>query len=211
MYGKGHACRAGRCVGRSVEWLPTNPSPEQRTASPSPVRFFVRLVKIEPGLDIVAMLKSPPPFIFGQCFAAAIPPSVLRQEFVPDLNLLGARTPAALEAPLQNLLVRAAAGDALDQGRILNAEEARAARIEPGPIAGAQVIAGRKPAGGFQPNLVEHPPEEQEPTHLFVIAAQSWNFHDVLFRQDAGKQLPGFGDNGLQVRRTAEALRIEFV
>src|SRR5262245_22637757 len=78
------------------------------------IRFFVRLVKIKPGLDVLAISEAPAPFVFRQRLAAAIPPTMLHQKLIPDFNLLRARPASLLEAPLQNLLVRAAAKDPLD-------------------------------------------------------------------------------------------------
>src|SRR5262245_15519338 len=93
-----------------------------------PIRFLVRLVKIKPGQDVFPVPKSTPPFVLGQRPAAAIPPSMLRQEFVPDFDLLRTRPATALEAPLQEFLVGAATKDPLDQCRILDAEKPGASR-----------------------------------------------------------------------------------
>src|SRR5213594_3268921 len=157
---------------------PTNTSKPGHSTGASLV-LLVGFVKIKPGLDILAVPKTPPSFVFGQRLVAGIPPAVLHQEIVPDLDLLRTRPATVLETPLQDFLVGASTQDPFDQGRIFDAQETGASRVEPCPIARAQVVSGREPSGGVQPDLVEHPPEKHDAAHFFVIASQTGNFHDV--------------------------------
>src|SRR5262249_54047379 len=119
------------------------------------------------------MPKTPPPLVLRQRFTAAVAPTVLCQEFVPDFDFLWTGPGAGLEPPLHNQLGGASGEDPFNNGGILDAEEPGASGIEPGPVAGAKIVARRKPASRVEPNLVEHPSEEDDAAYFFGITAQA--------------------------------------
>src|ERR1043165_2733398 len=69
---------------------------------------FIRLVKLEPRLNVITVAEAPLSFRFRQGLAPAVAPSSFRQEVVPYLDFLRTRPATALKTPFQNLLVCAA-------------------------------------------------------------------------------------------------------
>src|SRR5207247_4534072 len=144
---------------------------QSREASCVSLLLFVGPVKIKPGLNVRTVPKATFPLGLGQRLAATITPSAFDQELVPNLDLFCARSATVRKTPLQDLLVGATAQAALDKRRVVHPKEASASGVEPAPIGGPKIIAGRQPARGLQANLVEHPTKEHDAAHLFTRAA----------------------------------------
>ena len=138
---------------------------------------FIRFVKFESGLDIVAVRETAQPLCLGKGGAAVVAPAALRHKLIPNLDLLLSWSPPLVKTPGQDLFIGAAAEDPLRKGIVLDVEKSRAAGIEPGPDLRAHIIFLWQFAGGMQTDLVEHASEVNHPADLFVRTAQTRDFH----------------------------------
>jgi hypothetical protein len=142
------------------------------------VAGFIGFVEVKPGLDIVAMCKAAGAFGCLELIGAAIAPAAFLEEIVPDFDFFEGRFAALGERPLQNFLISASLEDTVDESVVMDAEKACAPGVEPAPIAGPEVVIGRKFSGAAQSDFIEHAAEENDATDFFVVTAESGNFHE---------------------------------
>src|SRR5204863_5220044 len=100
------------------------------------------IMQVDPSLDIVAVFPAVSFLRLRQIGAPFIPPSSFGQESIPDLNFFFARLSAMLEAPVQNLFVRATLKRAFRQLIIIDSEKPGASSIEKGWIFHSDEIPG---------------------------------------------------------------------
>src|SRR3712207_718455 len=77
-------------------------------ALPSGHPALLRVMQIHPGLDVIPTPPACPFLCRLQVCASRIAPTPLRDERIPDLNLLFGRLSPLREAPLEYLLVASA-------------------------------------------------------------------------------------------------------
>ncbi len=169
-------------------------------------------MKIEEGLNVGAMRETAFPFHPLEFLGLIVAPSALREKSVENEDLLVVRSAAMLEAPLEEFLIRHSGENSLDDRGILDAQKTANAHIGAGPM----LVIRRQFSLCIQTNLVEHSPEEDEPTNLLGRMSEAWDFHcghnlsqNLKKRQRTGavQHLVEFGRGFLkQASRGARAL-----
>ena len=107
-------------------------------------------MQVDIGLDVVAVGESAELLFDHQAGSAAIPPTPLNNERIPNQDLILIRTLSALEAPCQQFLVRASLKRPGGQLVVVHFPEPAKAGIETRGIGKSQMITIRQEALGVQ-------------------------------------------------------------
>src|SRR5436190_19878832 len=125
-------------------------------------------------------------YALRQDVAAFIAPAELGDEAIPDVAFfVGARSAVGVD-PVQDGFVGLAGERAFFYLRIGHAEEPAAAPVERELVlAEILYVIRRELTGGVQANLIEHPPEIDQPPDFVVATAQAWN---VLHKRNMNRE-----------------------
>ena len=130
-------------------------------------------MKIDPGLDILAVTPALSFLRRLQLVASGIAPTAFGEKGIPDLHLLLARSPAPGKAPFEDFLVRPALQGPLRELVIIDPQKSGAARIESGWLIDSDKVIGWQLSRRMEPNLVQHAREINQPFGLAIVAAGS--------------------------------------
>src|SRR6202035_4549634 len=103
----------------------------------------------------------------------------LNNERIPNQDLIFIRTLPALEAPCQQVLVRASLERLGSQLVVVHVPEPAKAGIETRGIGKSQMITIRQEALGVQADFVQHAGEKVDPGCLHVVATEGLIGHVV--------------------------------
>ena len=138
--------------------------------------MLVGFVEVKKCLDVGAVEEAAVALHLLEFFGLVIAPAAFGQEGVEDENLFFVGSAAMDKTPLEDLVVRGAGEDLLDDGWIVDVEES----ADAGVSAGSVLVVGRKFALSVQPDFIEHASEEDEAIDLFGGMSETGDFHDVV-------------------------------
>src|SRR5882762_5236540 len=84
---------------------------------------LVSLVKVKKGLDVRPVSETSLPLHLLKLAGLVVAPAALGQKGIEDQNLLIVRPPTVRKAPLQNLIVRRAGQDPLDNRGVFDVQK----------------------------------------------------------------------------------------
>jgi hypothetical protein len=130
-------------------------------------------MKVDPGLDIIAICPGKSFLGCLQVRAACVAPAAFANERIPNFDFFFAGFSAASKTPVENFLIRSSLKSSSGELIVIDSKKPGAARVEESRIFDAEEIAGSQSSRRVEANFVEHSRKVDKTFGLAITATGS--------------------------------------